>query len=108
MVNISRRKIIKNLALAAPLGVIGGKSFGEAGRSLGEAAFSIIYDPGRDPELIKLRNGRSPPYTGNHLELTEDKIVVSELGKMFIRNICMGFDAYLKLSPTKCRYSKTV
>lgn len=73
MVNISRRKIIRNLALAAPLGVIGGKSFGEAGRSLGEAAFSIIYDPGRDPELIKLRNGRSPPYTGNHLELTEDK-----------------------------------
>lgn len=38
---------------------------------------------------------------------TTTTICVTELGKIFIRNVCMGFDAYLKRSSTPI-YSKTI
>jgi len=43
------------------------------------------------------------------VEVTEDKIQVSQTGTMLIRNIVMPFDAYLKKVPEeKRRFSKTV
>lgn len=43
------------------------------------------------------------------VEITEDKIQVSQTGSMLIRNICMPFDAYLnKIPENKRRFSKTI
>ena len=43
------------------------------------------------------------------VEITEDKIEVSQTGTMLIRNICMPFDAYLnKIPENKRRFSKTI
>ncbi|MCA9408081.1 MAG: oxygen-independent coproporphyrinogen III oxidase [Candidatus Omnitrophica bacterium] len=40
---------------------------------------------------------------------SSDKIIVTDLGKLFIRNICMGFDAYLpRNNENKNRFSRTV
>ncbi|MEM6709038.1 MAG: oxygen-independent coproporphyrinogen III oxidase [Pseudomonadota bacterium] len=40
------------------------------------------------------------------LRLAEDRIEVTDIGRFFIRNICMTFDAYLKQS--EARFSKTI
>lgn len=40
--------------------------------------------------------------------VTEDQITVTELGKIFIRNVCMGFDFYLKQNNSPKRFSKTI
>ena len=37
-----------------------------------------------------------------------DKIQVTDLGKIFIRNICMGFDLYLRQKNAHQRFSRTV
>lgn len=37
-----------------------------------------------------------------------DLIEVTELGQLFIRNVCMGFDVYLRKSAGQKRFSKTV
>ncbi|MGM0519724.1 MAG: oxygen-independent coproporphyrinogen III oxidase [Campylobacterota bacterium] len=43
------------------------------------------------------------------VEITNDKIQVSQTGTMLIRNICMPFDAYLnKIPEHKRRFSKTI
>jgi len=42
------------------------------------------------------------------LNLRDDSLTVTELGKIFIRNICMGFDEYLKQQPTYRQFSQTV
>lgn len=34
--------------------------------------------------------------------------LVSDLGKLFVRNICMGFDVYLRNSQTAGKYSRTI
>jgi oxygen-independent coproporphyrinogen III oxidase len=39
---------------------------------------------------------------------TGDTIMVTELGKIFIRNVCMGFDAYLRKKAGHKRFSRTV
>jgi oxygen-independent coproporphyrinogen-3 oxidase len=43
------------------------------------------------------------------VELNADNITVTELGRFFVRNICMPFDEYLKgEQPSTARYSRTV
>ena len=42
------------------------------------------------------------------IDLSEGAIVVTELGKIFIRNVCMGFDAYLRKKEGHKRFSRTV
>ena len=42
------------------------------------------------------------------VELRRDKIIVSDLGKIFVRNICMGFDWYLRQQNSHKRFSRTV
>ncbi|RXI24937.1 oxygen-independent coproporphyrinogen III oxidase [Aliarcobacter trophiarum] len=45
----------------------------------------------------------------NLIEISDDKIEVSQTGSMLIRNICMPFDAYLnKIPEDKRRFSKTI
>ena len=39
---------------------------------------------------------------------TADEIAVTELGKIFIRNVCMGFDWYLRQKDGHKRFSRTV
>jgi len=40
--------------------------------------------------------------------LEEEAIKVTELGKIFIRNVCMGFDYYLRQKDAHKRFSRTV
>ena len=42
------------------------------------------------------------------LEMFNHVIKVTELGKLFIRNICMGFDRYLQEQAVPARFSRTV
>jgi oxygen-independent coproporphyrinogen-3 oxidase len=42
------------------------------------------------------------------LEFEVDRISVTHLGRFFIRNICMEFDAYLKTETNPARFSKTI
>ena len=42
------------------------------------------------------------------LEEKDGIISVTELGKLFVRNICMGFDVYLKQKSGEQRYSRTI
>ncbi len=44
----------------------------------------------------------------NLIETRSNLICVTELGKIFIRNVCMGFDWYLKQQGAHKRFSKTV
>lgn len=49
------------------------------------------------------------PMTDDHLlTLSDDKIVISEFGRILIRNIAMVFDIYLRKSGKEMRFSKTV
>lgn len=40
------------------------------------------------------------------VQVSDEKITVTELGRLFVRNICMGFDAYYQ--PVSNRYSKVI
>ncbi|MBL8014234.1 MAG: oxygen-independent coproporphyrinogen III oxidase, partial [Candidatus Omnitrophica bacterium] len=42
------------------------------------------------------------------IEHDADCLVVTELGRLFIRNICMGFDIYLRKNTQQKRFSRTV
>jgi len=42
------------------------------------------------------------------IELEENKITVTDLGKLFIRNICMGFDWYLRQKNAHKKFSNTI
>ncbi len=42
------------------------------------------------------------------IELNENKLVVTEMGRLLIRNIAMNFDGYLGKDLDKARYSRTV
>lgn len=42
------------------------------------------------------------------IEVTSEKIEATELGKIFIRNVCMGFDFYLKQKKAPHQFSRTV
>lgn len=42
------------------------------------------------------------------VRVEDGKIQVTELGKIFVRNICMGFDYYLRQEGAHARFSRTV
>ena len=42
------------------------------------------------------------------LSVHGDTIEVTDLGKIFIRNVCMGFDWYLRQPKAHRRFSRTV
>jgi len=72
---------------------------GGAGRRFGIDAVSHFA-----PELRALEALRDDGL----LEIVGDAIQVTELGRFFIRNICMAFDKYLAGAESQARYSKTV
>jgi coproporphyrinogen III oxidase-like Fe-S oxidoreductase len=42
------------------------------------------------------------------IRMADDTIQVTELGKIFIRNVCMGFDYYLQHDQGPRRFSRTI
>jgi oxygen-independent coproporphyrinogen-3 oxidase len=44
----------------------------------------------------------------NLIKVTENKIEVSEMGKLLIRNIAMNFDGYIERKEDTAKYSRTV
>ena len=42
------------------------------------------------------------------INIENEKIKVTELGKIFIRNVCMGFDQYLRGKSAPQQYSRTI
>jgi len=42
------------------------------------------------------------------IDIENEKIKVTELGKIFIRNVCMGFDFYLQQKNSPMRFSRTI
>ncbi len=46
--------------------------------------------------------------TDGLIAIEEQRILVTDLGKIFVRNICMGFDWYLRQEKSHQRFSKTV
>ena len=42
------------------------------------------------------------------ISIDKEKIMVTELGKIFIRNVCMGFDYYLRKNGSSTKFSKTI
>jgi len=42
------------------------------------------------------------------ISIENEKIKVTELGKIFIRNVCMGFDRYLQKNDTPMKFSRTI
>ena len=92
----ARRRIILDLMCHFRL------SFADHG---GAASFAKTYAP----ELAVLR----PMQDDGLLELDEDGITVTRLGRLFVRNLCMPFDAWLNKrkggdSSGSARFSRTV
>ncbi len=56
------------------------------------------------PELERL----APYADEGFIEIGSDRVTVTELGRFFIRNICMELDAYLGRSGDKPLFSKTI
>ena len=66
--------------------------------------FSCIFDQYFQDEEAHIRYCIDE----NLLSLKGDCLETTELGKIFIRNICMGFDWYLRQTKTDRRFSKIV
>jgi len=69
-----------------------------------EERFDIDFSDYFEVELKEIE-----PLAGDRLlALTADRIVISDLGRILIRNIAMVFDIYLRNSEKEMRFSKTV
>lgn len=67
-----------------------------------ERAFHLPFQKGFESELLRLQ-----PFEGDGiLEEQSGKYAVTELGRLFVRNVAMVFDAYL--SRQKATFSRTV
>jgi oxygen-independent coproporphyrinogen-3 oxidase len=60
-----------------------------------ERRFGVTFADYFDDELRELTGGLSPA-TDGLVRITPDAIEVSTIGRMFIRNVCMVFDRYLR------------
>jgi len=69
-----------------------------------EQNFSVDFKNHFAPEL----EGLGPMAQDGLVELSDDHIQVTDLGRFFIRNICMCFDQYLDRENPEARYSKTL
>jgi oxygen-independent coproporphyrinogen-3 oxidase len=66
--------------------------------------FQVVFDEYFAEEQSHLRQCRQDGL----LAVSMEKLEVTELGKIFIRNICMGFDWYLRQKNAHQRFSKTI
>ncbi len=69
-----------------------------------ENRFGVIFGEYFKEEQGHLQNCQQDAL----IELTNRGIKVTELGKIFIRNVCMGFDIYLRNRTSNARFSRTV
>ncbi len=66
--------------------------------------FAVSFD-----DYFSFEKGHLQKCTDNDLiTCTNNLIKVTELGKIFIRNVCMGFDWYLRQQKEQRRFSRTV
>jgi oxygen-independent coproporphyrinogen-3 oxidase len=73
-----------------------------------ERAFDIDFAAYFAPELQELQRADGPVHHG-FLELHPDRLEVVGDGRLFVRNICMAFDRYLRRdAPGKPVFSRTV
>ncbi len=69
-----------------------------------EERFGIVFD-----EVFASAIARLAPCAADGLvELTAEEIRATALGRVFLRNLAMPFDAYLEASPDKPVFSKTL
>jgi oxygen-independent coproporphyrinogen-3 oxidase len=66
--------------------------------------FGVDYDTYFAPEIQELESTVEPEF----LRRTPERLAVTPMGSVFIRNICMVFDRYLNASAAKPIYSRTV
>ncbi len=69
-----------------------------------EERFGIRFSDYFAEELVALE----PMVKDGLIELQEDRIVVTPRGRLFIRNVCMAFDRYLREGRTETRFSKAI
>ncbi len=75
-------------------------------RAAVEARFGIDFDRYFAPELAELRAG---PVAHGFLELSPEGLLVTPRGRLFVRNVCMAFDRYLRAKAAdKPVFSRTI
>ena len=75
-------------------------------RAAVEARFGIDFAEYFAVELEELAAG---PVTHGFLEMDDDRLIVTPTGRLFVRNVCMSFDRYLrKKSDEKPVFSRTI
>ena len=74
-----------------------------------ERLFDLSFADAFAPELAEL-TGADSPVSHGLLKVTPDALEVTGLGRMFVRNICMTFDRYLRARATQEKpvFSRTV
>ena len=73
-----------------------------------ERRFAISFGEYFAVELAELARGDGPVDHG-FLEMNEERLLVTPRGRLFIRNICMTFDRYLRTKSTdKPVFSRTI
>jgi oxygen-independent coproporphyrinogen-3 oxidase len=71
-----------------------------------EARFGIDFDRYFAPELAELRAG---PVAHGFLEVSPEGLLVTPEGRLFVRNVCMVFDRYLRArTADKPVFSRTI
>ena len=71
-----------------------------------ESMFGVRFHEYFSLELDELRDG---PARDNLVVIDEENIAVTAIGQLFVRNVCMIFDRYLREKPPeKPMYSRTV
>ena len=69
-----------------------------------EDKFGIKFENYFEPEIIELEKFKQD----NLLEERDNKLMITEAGRLFIRNIAMEFDIYLRQGDLKVQFSRTV
>ncbi|MGH9399254.1 MAG: oxygen-independent coproporphyrinogen III oxidase, partial [Thermoanaerobaculia bacterium] len=69
-----------------------------------EGRFGIVFDETFADALLRL----APCAADGLVELSKDEIRATDLGRVFLRNLAMPFDAYLEASPEKPVFSRTL
>ena len=76
--------------------------------SVDKKAFASHFQKDFDAYFVEEKEHIQKCVSDGLLEIKEDKIIVTDLGKIFIRNVCMGFDWYLRQHNSHKKFSKTI
>ena len=75
------------------------------GRRDVEQRFGVAFDEYFERELGELREG---PVVHGFVEIDPESVRVTPRGRLFVRNVCMVFDRYLRTKTTTPIFSRTV